>query len=503
MQTEAAAQRLVNALQAHLQARTGQAVELHETHISWVLLAGRLAYKLKKPVRLPFLDFSTPALRKHFCEEEVRLNRRLAGPLYLGVEPVCGTAQAPRIGGAGPVIDHVVCMQRFPAGALLSERLAAGRLQPPDLDQLAQRLADFHQAAEPAPQGRAVPVAQPVRDVLDQLGDGDPAQLAGLRAWVQQQARHLQPTWEARRRAGAVRECHGDLHLANAVKLDREVMAFDCIEFDPALRWTDVMSDVAFLSMDLLAHGRGDLAFRFLDAYLQRSGDYAGVPVLRFQQVYRALVRALVGHLRAASGGPNYLACAQSLAQPAAGGARLLITHGLSGSGKSSLAGQLLEAAGAVRVRSDVERKRLFGLTALQPSGARAPQVYSAEATQRTNERLRECAGQALQAGYPVIVDATFLRRAERRTFQDWAAALRVPFAILHCRAGEAVLRRRVAARGAGGSDASEATVAVLEQQLAQQEPLADDERGCVLEAATDAPVDVGTLWARWRAMAA
>lgn len=503
MQTEAAAHTLVHALQAHLQARTGQPVQLHETHISWVLLAGERAYKLKKPVRLPFLDFSTPALRKHFCEEEVRLNRRLAAPLYLGVEPVCGTVQAPRIGGGGPVIDHVVCMQRFPAGALLSELLHAGRLEPQDLDPLARRLADFHQRAAQAPADWAEPGVQPVRDVLSQFDDDSLPQLAALRSWVEQQAGLLQATWAARRHAGAVRECHGDLHLANAVKLGNEVVAFDCIEFDPALRWTDVMGDVAFLSMDLQAHGRSDLAFRFLDAYLQHSGDYAGVPVLRFQQVYRALVRALVGRLRAAPGGPDYLACAQRLAQPAAGGARLLTTHGVSGSGKSSLAGRLLEVAGAVRVRSDVERKRLFGLAALQSSAGRTPDVYSALATQRTFERLRECAGHALQAGYPVIVDATFLRRAERQTFRDWAATLRVPFAILHCHAGEAVLRERVAARGAGGSDASEATLAVLEQQLARQEPLAQDEQGCVLEARTEAALDVAALWARWRDMAA
>lgn len=488
---------LVNALRAHLQASTGQPVDLHETHISWVLLAGDLAYKLKKPVRLPFLDFSTPTLRQHFCEEEVRLNRRLAPSLYLGVVPICGTPEAPCVGGAGPVIDHAVCMRRFAPGALLSERLAAGQLLPHDIDQLALRLADFHRDAPVAPADRGDPGAQPALDVLAQLeaGGAQPAQLASLRAWVEAQAQGLRGAWLARRRAGAVRECHGDLHLANVVKVGDEVLAFDGMEFDPALRWIDVMSDVGFFAMDLQAHGRSDLAFRFLDAYLQRSGDYAGLPVLRFQQVYRALVRGLVGRLRTAAEGPDYLACAQRLAQ-SAGGARLLITHGLSGSGKSSLAGRLLEAAGAVRVRSDVERKRLFGLAALQASAGQSPSVYSAEATQRTFARLGECAGHALRAGYPVIVDATFLHRAERRTFQALAAELQLPFAILHCRASEAMLRQRVAARG---GDASEATVAVLEQQLVHHESLQPDELAVTLEARTDGPVDVAALWARWR----
>lgn len=503
MQAPAPSVTLVNALRAHLQASTGQPVDLHETHISWVLLAGELAYKLKKPVRLPFLDFSTPALRQHFCEEEVRLNRRLAPSLYLGVVPVCGTPEAPRIGGAGPVIDHAVCMRRFAPGALLSELLAAGHVLPQDIDPLAQRLADFHRDAPVAPGGMGEPGAQPALDVLAQLeAGGAQPQLAALRAWVEAQAQGLSGAWLARRRAGAVRECHGDLHLANVVKVGDELLAFDCIEFDPALRWIDVMSDVAFLVMDLQAHGRRDLAFRFLDGYLQRSGDYAGLPVLRFQQVYRALVRALVSRLRTAADGPDYLACAQRLAQPA-GGARLLITHGLSGSGKSSLAGRLLEAAGAVRVRSDVERKRLFGLAALQASAGQSAAVYSAEATQRTFARLGECAGQALRAGYPVIVDATFLRRAERRTFQALAAGLHLPFAILHCHAGEAVLRQRVAARGAGGADASEATLAVLEQQEAYLEPLQPDELAVTLEARTDGPVDVAALWARWQDMPA
>jgi uncharacterized protein len=499
MQAQATSHTLVHALRAHLQASTGQPVDLHETHISWVLLVGDLAYKLKKPVRLPFLDFSTIESRRHFCEEEVRLNRRLAPSLYLDVVPVCGTPEAPRLNGVGPVIDHAVRMRRFAPGALLSELLAAGHLQPHDIDSLALRLADFHRDAPVAPAGGVEPGAQPAFDVLAQLEAGGAQPLvAALRAWVGEQAQGLQAAWLARRRAGAVRECHGDLHLANVVKVGDEVLAFDCIEFDAALRWIDVMSDAAFLSMDLQAHGRRDLAFRFVDVYLQRSGDYAGVQVLRFQEVYRALVRALVGRLRTAAGGPDYLACALRLAQPA-GGARLLITHGLSGSGKSSLAGRLLEAAGAIRVRSDVERKRLFGLAALQSSAGRGGDVYSAEATRRTFARLGECAGHALRAGYPVIVDATFLRRADRRTFQALAAELQVPFAILHCQASEAVLRQRVAARGAGGADASEASVEVLVQQLAHREPLQPDELAATMEAATDGPVDVAALWARWR----
>ncbi|HAL36911.1 MAG TPA: aminoglycoside phosphotransferase [Polaromonas sp.] len=507
---------LINALRARLQADTEQPVALVETHISWVLLTERLAYKLKKPVRLPFVDFSALTSRKHFCEEEVRLNRRLAPSLYLGVVPVYGTMQAPRIGVIGVIedigepIDYVVCMLRFAPGALLSERLAAGGLLPGHLDRLAQRLADFHRdapAALPAsPLDAEDQVLQPVLKVLKQLqADGDTSHIAALRAWVDAQVPALREAWRARRGGGAVRECHGDLHLANAVLIGDEATAFDCIEFDPALRWIDVMSDVAFLAMDLTAHGRSDLAFSFLDTYLQRSGDYSGVRVLRFYEVYRALVRALVGHVRSRSAGaaslaagPDYLACAQRLAHTAGGMARLLITHGLSGSGKSTVARQLLAAAGAIRLRSDVERKRLFGLGALQRSAEQAVDIYTPGATRRTFDRLKECARTALQAGYPVIVDAAFLQRAERRAFHALAVDLRVPFSILHCRASETQLRQRVAARNVVGHDASEANVKVLEHQLASHEPLDGDERAVALEVVTDEPVEVAALCARW-----
>lgn len=500
---------LVNALREELRRETGQPVALVETHISWVLLTQTFACKLKKPVRLPFLDFGSIEARKHFCDEELRLNRRFAPALYIDVAPVCGTRDSPRIGGAGTPIDHVVRMRRFPESSLLRDLLVADRLQPGWLEGFAQRLAALHGAAECATPasgfGSPELIVRAATDVLAALrAQADDSRLAALGTWIREQGRALRMAWIARQHGGAVRECHGDLHTANVVLLDGALEPFDCIEFDPALRWIDVMSDIAFVTMDLKAYGRSDLAFRFLDASLQHSGDYPGLRVWRFYEVYRALVRAMASGLCPqapdADTRPDYLACAGQLATQPEGGARLMITHGFSGSGKSSLASQLLCAAGAVRVRSDVERKRLYGLDPLARSADLGLDIYGAQATRRTFERLHACARDALLAGYPVIVDAAFLRSAERRRFETLATELRVPFTILDCRADAATLRRRVADRDAAGTDASEAGLAVLERQLESHEPLDADERALAIEVSTQDTVEIALVEARWRA---
>ncbi|NML16597.1 bifunctional aminoglycoside phosphotransferase/ATP-binding protein [Azohydromonas caseinilytica] len=494
------------ALSAQLERRTGQPVALVETHISWVLLTQRLAFKLKKPVRLPFVDFSDAARREQACREELRVNRRLAPALYLGMVPVRGTPAAPRWGGSAAVLDHAVVMRRFADDALMSVRLRQGTLGMRHIERLAQRIADFHQAAAvaapDAPFGNPAQVHRDLLNVLDQLDAalGPGARLAALRGWVELRARTLAPVLQQRREAGAVREGHGDLHLANLIVLgEDEATAFDAIEFEPALRWIDVMSDIAFATMDLQAHGRPDLAFRFLDVYLQQRGDYAGTRVLRLFQVYRALVRALVQALSPAraADAPDYLACAEALV--AAGSApRLLITYGPSGSGKSTLAQALALRAGAVRIRSDVERKRLHGLQALQRSAAQGLDLYTPEAGRRTFEHLAACAREALLGGFAVIVDAAFLSRAQRRDFEELAWRAGVPFTILACGAEPETLRARVAARDAAGTDPSEASVEVLRKQLETGEPLDAAERACAIEVATDVPVDIEAVAARW-----
>jgi predicted kinase len=274
---------------------------------------------------------------------------------------------------------------------------------------------------------------------------------------------------------------------------------FDCLEFNADLRWTDVFSDVAFMAMDLHSHGLDALAHRFVNAYVERSGDADGLRVLRYYQVHRALVRAKVAALRAAQlseaaaqrerrGLHHYLQVALHSSQPPQ--PVLMLTHGLSGSGKTTASQGLLEACGAVRFRADVERKRLFGLDALQRSDAgRQRQLYSSQASRATQQRLRELAALALQNGYSVILDATFLEREARQQARALAASLGLRSLILHFEARPDTLRERVRQRAQRSDDASDADLEVLESQLAHAQPLQQDESAQVVVLDAEQPL--------------
>jgi len=428
-------------------------------------------------VRLPFVDYSTLERRRHFCEEEVRLNRRLAEPLYLGVSRITGSLQQPAVDGDGAVLDYAVRMRRFPAGALFSEQLAAGTLSLEEVDRLAQELANFHRAAphvatdpDPDPGRREGVLLAALDGAAPVLGAGAAAR---LRAWLAAQSRALEPLWQQRRGDGAVRECHGDLHLANVVSLGQNIAAFDCIEFDPTLRCIDVLEDAAFPFMDFIVRGRPDLGWRFINAWLEHTGDYAALPALRLSIVGRALVRAQVEHLRNPCGEAARAYAQTAVTWCSTGHPRLSITHGLPGSGKSFASQVLLQQEGAIRLRSDVERKRLFGLQPLENSHQRGVALYTAQTTRQTYARLFTLARTALRAGYAVILDAAFLRREERAQAQALAQSLDVPYAIVACEAPLHVLRQRIQARR---GDASEADLAVLEQLRLAAEPLQPDE---------------------------
>ena len=472
-----------------------QRVTLLETHISWVLLAGDYAYKVKKPVKLGFLDFSTLALRRRFCEEELRLNRRTAPDLYEDVVPITGSAASPRVGGEGNVIEYAVRMRRFPQVDRLDARARHGLLKPADIDALAARIAQFHGAAareRRASDSRddALRLAMDnIRLLLDQDATVVPvAALAALGGWTTHEYHALSAVRERRRREGFVRECHGDLHLGNIVMLEGAPVPFDCIEFSETLRWTDVMSDVAFVVMDLHHHGLPALAARFLDAYLARTGDYGGLAMLHFHTVYRALVRAKIAAIRAGQSPPGSAERRRAL-ETAAGYVRLAVTlaarprpsltimHGVSGSGKTTVSQRLLEKEGAIRLRSDVERKRAPGMdTTARTAAAPGKGIYAPGKRRQVYVGLEALAREVLAAGYPVLVDAAFLAREDRDRFRALALSIGCDFRIVSCEAPPAMLRERVAARAAHGRDASDAGIAVLESQLAARETLGREE---------------------------
>jgi aminoglycoside phosphotransferase family enzyme/predicted kinase len=472
-------------------------VRLIETHISHLLLTGEFAYKVKKPLDLGFLDFSTLAKRLHACEEEVRLNRRLAPAIYLGVVPITGSAAAPRVNGAGDAFEYAVKMRQFPADATLDRLDAQDGMTAAMIETIAATIARFHlhdcaRAPQDSPWGTPEKVWQPMAENFEHIAPllDDPvsrAQLDTLHAWSAAEHARLSPLLAARKRDGFVRECHGDLHLGNLAWVDGGLLVFDCLEFNPGLRWIDIQSEIAFCWMDLLQRGHADWAWLLLNLWLEQTGDYAGLALLRFYAVYRAMVRVKVAVLRAGqtAGAERDAALAEAhtlldlataLTRPRP--VRLDITHGLSGSGKTTVTRRLMQDPGAIRVRSDVERKRMAGLDALAKSGSGVGEaLYSADATQRTYRRLAELAGQLLDAGWPVIVDATFTARWQRELLRETARTRTVEFRILDFLVPVATLRERIVQRARAGGDASEADLAVLQHQLDTEEPLGADEQ--------------------------
>jgi aminoglycoside phosphotransferase family enzyme/predicted kinase len=471
-----------------------------ETHISSVILTGSHAYKLKKPVALGFCDFTTLAARRFFCEQELRLNRRLAPSLYLGVVPITGSLAAPVVGGTGEAIDCAVLMREFPQEALLPRVLSRGELTASDIDALAGEVARFHAQIVVAP--AATPFGTPERIALyarqnftqseDMPGAALRHAMAALSRWTERELAARAEAMRDRRYAGFVRECHGDLHLGNIAKIDGRAVIFDCIEFNDDLRFIDVMSEIAFTAMDLADRGRPDLARRFLNSYLEHTGDYAGLAVLRFYLVYRAMVRAKIAHVRAqqVAGGPARAAlmteCRGYVVQARRYARRtrpmLVLMHGYSGSGKSTLAQSLQQAIDAVRIRTDVERKRLHGLARNARIGSPVEGgLYTAAATQATYDRVRELATEVLDAGFTAIVDGTFLHRPERDSLRALAVERGVPFVIIDVSADIAAIKERLARRADSADDPSDADVEVLLQQLHTHDPLAPDERAHVV----------------------
>ena len=486
-------------------------VELIETPISWVLLAGEFAYKIKRPVCYPFVDLRAPARRKHFCEEELRLNRRFAPQLYLDL---CAVVRADdgdaRIGADGPVLEYAVRMRSFPRADELDRLLEARRIEPSGLEAFARELALIHSRLPVAARQEPWGTPQHVHSLLTR-NLTECAQAAGalrtetdVLALEQPLLRRLAvaaPWIAARRAGGRVRECHGDLHCRNLVRIGSRLVAFDCMEFEPAFRWIDVADEVALLSSDLTARDRPLHAHAFRSGYLAQSGDYHACRVLKLYEAHRALVRAKVAAL-SATGAADPLEresqreehlrlIGQAAATLEGSGAKppLILMSGLSGSGKTWLARPLAERLRAVHLRSDVQRKRRVGLDELAPSRSEvAAGLYTSEATALLYDDLARAAEDVMVGGYAALVDATFLRRAQRAQFRTLARRLGAPLYLISCEAAPAVLRARIAERRRSRRDASEADESVLEWQRTHREPVQPEEAIDSFEVSTSDP---------------
>ena len=481
-------------------------IKLIETHISWLLLTGDYAYKIKKPLDLGFLDFRELDARKHYCEEELRLNRRLAEPVYEAVVPITGTPEAPVINGDGTPVEYAVRMRQFDPEQTLDRLSDRNELTAEHLDELARRVAAFHEEvpalAPDSPLGDPDELRSAMMDnittALDYLADGaDRRQAQSLLEWTRDTFEQQRERIQRRLTEGRVRECHGDLHLGNIALFEGRITVFDCIEFNPGFRWIDTANDLAFLLMDLESRGHPAWSARILNEYLEQSGDFDALPLLRLFRAYRAMVRAKIALLSPAETDEareqnlaryrRYAELAEHyslIPQP-----WMAATTGYSASGKSRISAALAEQFSMIRLRSDVERKRLFGFSPTEPSdSAQDAGIYTAEATQQTYQRLEALAHQALATGYPVIVDSAALRRDERNRLAEVAESMAVPFVLIACEAPESVLRERIRARTDQAREVSEADEAVLEHQLAHAEPIDDSERSHTIHVHTHRP---------------
>lgn len=485
-------------------------IRLLDTHISWVILTGSFAYKIKKPIKLEFLDFSSLERRRHFCDEELRLNRRWTPDLYLEVVPICGSFEKPTIGGTDSPIAYAVKMVQFPQSAKLDAQLDARLLIDADMIELAEMVARQHglaavyalPSAEAAVESIRHPMLENVEHLKLHLSEGE---LQRLESWTNKSLRDLHTMLIQRHDDGFIRECHGDLHLRNLVRLPSGIAAFDCVEFSLELRNIDVISDVSFLMMDLISRERQDLAFLFINRYLERTGDYAGMSVIGLYYVYHALIRAKIAAIRSVERPfeshrqddleemNHYCSVARRWIAPQR--PCLIGMHGYSGSGKTWLSQQLISRLPAIRVRSDIERKRRYGLGGAETSGAGVGKgIYDPSSRADIYETLASVAETSLRVGQHVIVDASFLNRKDRQRFRALAKRLGVDFVIVDMRTKHDELLRRLQLRQHDARDASEAGAKVLQYQYENADSLDAEELEWTITVATDAEVDADTI---------
>lgn len=459
-----------------------------ETHISYVLLTGEFAYKIKKPLSLGFLDFSTLEKRKLFCEKEFQLNRQFTDTIYLDILPICGSIDTPNLENQGDVIEYAIKMREFPQETLLTALLKRHALTHDMISQLAKIIANFHLKASVATNttlGTSQQIHKPVEQNFLQIRpllskEPDIQQLSRVERWANSQYQQHYDTLLQRKTQGFIRACHGDIHLENIIFYHDTLHIFDCIEFNEEFRWIDVISDISFLIMDLMEKNCEEYAHRLMNEYFEITKDYAGLKLLFYYVSYRAVVRAKVSLFRLQQAGLSasekqtllemYKGC-MALAEKYTNPPKpiLYIMHGVSASGKSTLAKAFAIKSGAIQIRSDIERKHLFSEEDLE-------NIYSIQATEKTYAHLAYLSETIINAGFSVIVDAAFLKRSQRAVFEKLAQELKIPFVIISCQAPDHVLKKSLIARQQEKKDPSEATLDVLEMQLNTHEPLADIE---------------------------
>ncbi|MBE9159767.1 AAA family ATPase [Nodosilinea sp. LEGE 06152] len=466
-------------------------IRMLQTHVSYVLLTGDYAYKVKKPVNFGFLDYSTLEKRHHFCQEELRLNQRGAGPLYLEVVAIGQAGDTYELGSGMPV-EYAVKMVQFPQDTLLSALYDRSELTDALMEDLAVAVADFHLGAETSDHIRTFGAVEQIRQAFDENyaqtesyigGPQTQAQFDETKAYTDSFFAAHRDLFERRIAQNWIRACHGDLHLNNICRWRDRLYLFDCIEFNEPFRYVDVMYDVGFVVMDLLSKDCAGLATVFLNHYVERTGDWEGVQLLPLYISRQAYVRAKVTSFllndpgvdedtkqQAAATAAGYYRLAWSVCQPQRG--QIYLMAGLSGSGKSTTARLLASQINAIHLRSDAVRKHLAGVSLDQRGD---DSLYTPAMTEQTYDRLLTLGMALAQAGYPVILDAKYDRQMLRQNAIAQIQEAGLPLAILHCTAPAAVLEQRVRDRA---GDIADATVAVLQRQ--HMEPFTESEQPLV-----------------------
>ncbi|MBD2210135.1 AAA family ATPase [Calothrix sp. FACHB-156] len=466
-------------------------IQLIQTHVSYVLLTGDYVYKLKKPVNFGFLNYSTLEKRQHFCQEELRLNQRGAGELYLEVLPLTLEGEQYHLGGTGEAVEYALKMHQFPQDALFSSLFEQGKLNEAHLEELGRIVAQYHAKTETNDYIRSFGEVAQVREAFDENyeqtakyigGPQTQVQFDETKAYTERFFAERGELFASRIKNNYIRECHGDLHLRNIALWHDQILLFDCIEFNEPFRFVDVMFDIAYAVMDLEAQQRKDLSNAYLNTYVEQTGDWEGLQILPIYLIRQSYVRAKVTSFllddpavpaavkeQATKTAAIYYQLAWEYTKPKQG--QLIIMSGLSGSGKSTTARSLARQIGAIHLRSDAVRKHLAGIPLMERGG---DEIYTPEMTQKTYARLLELGLILANQGFSVILDAKYDRQQLRQAAITQAEKHQIPLQIIQCTAPLEVVQERLLKRT---GDIADATADLLASQIKQFEEFTETEK--------------------------